>query len=45
MELSAPKPVVETAETGGVIVKVVVVSNRVARRSRMSRLPEDWRQL
>src|SRR5580693_7461484 len=31
MEQSAPKPVVETVETGGVNVKVVVVSNRVAR--------------
>jgi trehalose 6-phosphate synthase len=31
MEQSAPKAVVETAETGGVAVKVVVVSNRVAR--------------
>src|SRR5580692_1741383 len=31
MEQNPPKPVVETAETGGVIVKVVVVSNRVAR--------------
>src|ERR1700722_1974868 len=31
MEQSAAKPVVETAATGGVAVKVVVVSNRVAR--------------
>src|SRR5580692_9081313 len=31
MEQSAAKPVVEAAQTGGVIVKVVVVSNRVAR--------------